>query len=189
MYRAIALAAIRAGVDPHDEVGLKALASRTRIDFVPGEPPRVLVNGDDVSGLIRTPEVSMAASHLSAIPAIRRVMVRLQQILGRRRGGVLEGRDIGTKVFPETRHKFFLTARPEVRARRRFDELRAKGAPADYDAVLSETLQRDRQDASREDSPLTYDESYTVVDTSDLAIAEVVDRIVSQVQKRMKDEG
>jgi cytidylate kinase len=113
---------------------------------------------------------------------VRRVLVKLQQQLGRRNGGVLEGRDIGTKVFPETRHKFFLTARPEVRARRRYDELVGKGASPDFAAVLSETIARDEQDSTRADSPLTWDETYTVVDTSDLTIDQVVAAIVERVR-------
>src|ERR1051325_10325619 len=99
MYRAIRLAAVRRGIGLHDAAGLEALADATRIDFIPGEPPRVLLDGEDVTEGIRTPEDSMAASHVSAVPAVRRVMVRLQQELGRRNGGVLEGRDIGTKVL------------------------------------------------------------------------------------------
>src|SRR6185436_10725075 len=177
MYRAIALAAIRAGIDVQDAAPLEALAERTSIEFVPGDPPRVLLNGEDITHLIRTPEISMGASHVSAIPGVRRVLVRLQQELGRRNGGVLEGRDIGTKVFPETPHKFFLTARPEVRARRRYEELTARGQSADFNAVLAESLQRDQQDSTRTDSPLMYDESYTVIDTSDLTIPQVVDAI------------
>jgi cytidylate kinase len=178
MYRALALAAMREGIDTHDEAKLEELASRVRIDFVPGERARVLLNGDDVSALLRTPEMSMAASNVSAVPAVRRVLVRLQQDLGRRSGGVLEGRDIGTKVFPETPHKFFLTARPEIRARRRHNELLAKGEGASYETILAATLARDGQDSSRADSPMSYDDSYTVIDTSDLTIGEVVDRIV-----------
>ncbi|MDP9361132.1 MAG: (d)CMP kinase, partial [Acidobacteriota bacterium] len=177
MYRALALAATREGIDTRDEAALEQLASRVRIDFIPGENARVLLNGDDVTALIRTPEMSMAASNVSAVPAVRRVLVRLQQELGRRSGGVLEGRDIGTKVFPETPHKFFLTARPEVRARRRHAEL-AKGEKVAYETVLAATLARDEQDSTRSDSPLRYDDSYTVIDTSDLDAGEVVRRIV-----------
>ena len=183
MYRAIGLAAVRRGVDLHDGLALEQLASSTAIAFVPGDPPRVLLEGEDVTHLIRTAEISMAASHVSAAPGVRRVLVRLQQELGHRNGGVLEGRDIGTKVFPETPHKFFLTARPEVRARRRYDELIAKGQPADFANVLAESVRRDEQDSTRADSPLSFDESYTVVDTSDLTIAEVVDRIVNAVRE------
>src|SRR2546428_2327861 len=151
MYRAIGLAALREEIDPHDEDALADLASRTRIDFVPGERARVLLNGEDVTDQIRTPEVSIAASDVSTIPAVRRVLVRLQQELGRRSGGVLEGRDIGTKVFPQTPHKFFLTARPEVRARRRYDDLLTRGQPADFKTVLAETIRRDEQDYTRAD--------------------------------------
>ena len=182
MYRAIGLAALREEIDPHDEDALADLTSRTRIDFVPGERARVLLNGEDVTEQIRTPEVSMAASDVSTVPAVRRILVRLQQELGRRSGGVLEGRDIGTKVFPGTRCKFFLTARPEVRAKRRYDELRTKGVSADFAKVLEETLARDEQDSTRADSPLTYDETYTVIDTSDLPIEEVVEAIVKRVR-------
>lgn len=185
MYRAIGLAALRNNIDVRDADALEPLANQSSIEFVPGDPPRVVLNGEDVTGLIRTPEISMAASHVSAIPAVRRVLVRLQQELGRRNGGVLEGRDIGTKVFPETPHKFFLTARPEVRAQRRYDELIAKGQPVDFDSVLGESLKRDEQDSTRADSPLMYDDSYTVIDTSDLTIPQVVERIVSAVRTNL----
>jgi cytidylate kinase len=182
MYRAIGLAATRAGIDVHDAEALEALAARSVIEFVPGDKPRVILDGEDITHLIRTPEISMAASHVSAVPAVRRVLVRLQQDLGRRSGGVLEGRDIGTKVFPETPHKFFLTARADVRAHRRFAELIAKGESPDFASVLADCLQRDEQDSTRADSPLTHDESYSVIDTSDLTIAEVVARIVGEVE-------
>jgi cytidylate kinase len=182
MYRAIGLAAVRRGVDLRDEAALEQLASHSAIAFEPGDPPRVLLEGEDITHLIRTPQISMAASHVSAVSAVRRVLVRLQQELGRSNGGVLEGRDIGTKVFPETPHKFFLTARPEVRARRRYAELIAKGQPADFDTVLADSIQRDEQDSTRADSPLTFDDSYTVVDTSDLTIGEVVDAIVRTIR-------
>ncbi|HJQ41238.1 MAG TPA: (d)CMP kinase [Thermoanaerobaculia bacterium] len=185
MYRAIGLAALRNNIDVRDADALEQLANQAQIEFVPGDPPRVVLNGEDVTGLIRTPGISMAASHVSAIPAVRRVLVRLQQDLGRRNGGVLEGRDIGTKVFPETPHKFFLTARPEVRAQRRYDELIAKGETVDFNAVLAESQKRDEQDSTRADSPLSYDKSYTVLDTSDLTIPEVVDRIVNAVRTNL----
>ncbi|HVR39918.1 MAG TPA: (d)CMP kinase [Thermoanaerobaculia bacterium] len=183
MYRAIGLAATRKNISTRDAAALEELASRTTIDFVPGDPPRVLLDGEDVTHLIRTPEISMAASDVSAVPAVRRVLVKLQQDLGRRSGGVLEGRDIGTKVFPETPHKFFLTARPEVRADRRYQELLAKGENVELDTVLAETNARDTQDSTRADSPLMYDDSYAVIDTSDLTIPQVVQKIVETVQK------
>jgi CMP/dCMP kinase len=185
MYRAIGLAAIRRGIDVRDAQALERLASSSHIEFVPGDNPKVLLDGEDVTGRIRTPEVSMAASHVSAVPAVRRVLVRLQQELGRAVGGVLEGRDIGTKVFPLTPHKFFLTATPKVRAERRFQDLMGRGTPLPFDTVFAESLKRDEQDSTRADSPLTYDETYTVVDTSSLTIPEVVDAIVRKVRSRV----
>jgi cytidylate kinase len=183
MYRAIALAAQRAGVAQDDEPGLETLVGRTRIEFLPGdEKPRVLLDGDDVTDAIRTPEMSMGASNVSKLGAVRRLLVRLQQEMGRRAGGVLEGRDIGTKVFPETPHKFFLTARPDVRADRRFRELQTKGSLETIASVLRDTVARDAQDSTRAESPLTYDDSYQLIDTSDLTIDEVVEAIVKRVR-------
>lgn len=182
MYRAIGVAAVREGIDTRDAEHLEELVSRVQIELIPGERGRILLNGEDISPLIRTPEISMAASNVSAIPAVRRSLVRLQQEMGRRSGGVLEGRDIGTKVFPETPHKFFLTARPEVRAQRRYRELLSRGTSAELGTVLAETIKRDDQDSTRSDSPLSYDESYTVLDTSDLTIDEVVRAIVNAIE-------
>ena len=183
MYRAIALAAIRAGIGVQDVAALEPFAAARKIEFVPGERPKVLLDGEDISTLIRTPEVSMAASHVSAAPAVRRLLVRLPSSCCRRSGGVLEGRDIGTQVFPETPHKFFLTASAQVRADRRYRELLAKGTPVPYEMVLAESTQRDEQDSTRADSPLSYDESYEVIDTSALSVDAVVERIVASVRK------
>jgi cytidylate kinase len=183
MYRAIAVAAERAGIDVHDAERLAALSRDVAIEFVPGsDRGRVMLDDADVTDLIRTPAMSMAASHVSAVPAVRRSLVQLQQELGRRKGGVLEGRDIGTKVFPETPFKFFLTATPEVRAQRRYRELLAKGTDTSFSDVLADTIQRDTQDSTRADSPLTFDDSYHVIDTSALTIDEVVATIVATVR-------
>ena len=184
MYRAIGLAALRQGLDVRDAAVMEALANRSHIEFLPGDKPRITLDGEDVTPLIRTPPVSMAASDVSAIPGVRRILVRLQQELGASSGGVLEGRDIGTKVFPDTPHKFFLTASPEVRADRRYRELQAKGVTVDRESVLAEARVRDEQDSSRADSPLTYDETYCVIDTSELTIPEVVAQIVENVRKK-----
>lgn len=182
MYRAIGLAAKRKGIDTHDADRLETLAEASKIDFIPGEPPRVLLDGEDITSLIRTPEISMAASDVSSVPAVRRVLVRLQQDLGRRIGGVLEGRDIGTKVFPETPYKFFLTATPQVRAERRFRELQARGTTMPFEDVLQGMSARDQQDSTRAESPLMYDDTYTVIDTSTLTIPQVVEQIVGRVR-------
>lgn len=182
MYRAIALKAIRQKVEFDDSDRLAALASASTIEFTPSpDLPRTMLDGEDVTSAIREPGISMAASRISAVPALRRILVELQQKLGRRSGGVLEGRDIGTKVFPGTPHKFFLTARPEVRALRRHRELHDRGIELTVEEVLAEMLMRDEQDSNRSDSPLTYDESYTLVDTSELTIQQVVEILAGKI--------
>jgi cytidylate kinase len=187
MYRALALKAVRNDVAISDEEALARLAGTTGIAFSADGLRRVLLDGEDVSSLIRTPQISMAASTVSAAPAVRRRLVAMQQELGRNLGGVLEGRDIGTKVFPGTPDKFFLTARPEVRAERRYLELVAKGGSAPSRAeVAADMERRDLQDSTRADSPLTFDESYTVIDTSDLSIDEVVAGIIETVRANQR---
>lgn len=185
MYRAMALQAMRAGVALDDEPSLESLASRTTIDLKgSGATQRVLLDGEDVSAAIRTPDMSMAASRVSAVPAVRRVLVRMQQEMGRRAGGVLEGRDIGTKVFPETPHKFFLTATPGVRAERRRRDLSDRGIEQPVEEILREIEVRDQQDSTRADSPLRCDASYTVIDSSEMTVDEVVEAIVGRVIAR-----
>jgi cytidylate kinase len=128
--------------------------------------------------------VGEAASAVSIHPGVRRRLVALQQEAARHWGGVLEGRDIGTRVFPDTPHKFFLDARADVRGRRRHEELRRAGLERTYDEVLDEMHRRDLRDSTREDSPLTRDSRYTLVDTSDLTIDEVVEAIAQRVESR-----
>ena len=179
------LAAKRAGIplpitDPRAVV---ALAEKSHVSVTgSAEGARTFLDGEDVSKEIRTPEISMYASAVSAVPGVRRRLAGMQRELALTAGGVLEGRDIGTKVVPETPHKFFLTARPDVRARRRFLELEARGTPQPFEKVLADMETRDRADATREDSPLRNDETYTVVDTSDRTVDEVVEAIVRQVR-------
>ena len=183
MYRAVALQAIRDGVDLDDESAVAKIADDVDIEFRHIDAvPHTYLNGEDVSQEIRTSDVSMAASKVSAYTPVRRRLVELQREIGHRKGGVLEGRDIGTKVFPDTPYKFFLTARPEVRADRRWKELRERGVEESYESVLVDLEQRDHQDSTRSDSPLTWDETYTVIDTSSLTIDQVVERVVSKVR-------
>ena len=186
MYRAVGLAARDRGVTlpVRDPDAVATIAESVRLELVPSaDGNRVLLDGRDVSQEIRRPEISLYASAVSAIPAVRRVMVRQQQRLGRRLGGVMEGRDIGTHVFPETPHKFFLTADPAVRAQRRTRELANRGTPEPYEKVLQEMEKRDRDDGSRADSPLTYDQRYVLVDSSDRPVQEVVSEIERRVRK------
>jgi CMP/dCMP kinase len=187
MYRAVGLAArergLRLPIASPEAADLAAdVAAGTRIELVAGpEGTRVLLDGEDVTDRIREPEISLFASAVSAIPAIRRLLVSEQQRLGRERGGVLEGRDIGTKVFPETPHKFFLTAAPAIRAARRTLELAERGRLQAYEDVLVEMEKRDSDDASRADSPLTLDDRYVVIDTGTLTPEGVVAAMESRV--------
>jgi len=192
MYRAVGIAAQRAGIrlpiGDADAVVRIANAVNVRVTGS-AEDARTYLDGEDVSREIRTPEISLYASAVSAIPGVRRRLAGMQRELALAGGGVLEGRDIGTKVVPETPHKFFLTARAEVRAERRFKELQAKGTPQAFESVLQEMNARDLADSSRADSPLTYDESYVVVDTSDKSVDEVVDAISDRVGTRAAPRG
>ncbi len=186
MYRAVGLSAERAGValPISDPARVSAIAEGARIELVPApEGTRVLLDGEDVSEAIRRPEISLYASAVSAIPEVRRVLVAIQKRLGKERGGVLEGRDIGTKVFPDTPHKFFLTAVPAERAERRTRELSEKGTPRPYAEVLQEMEKRDRDDSSRADSPLTLDSRYTLIDSTGRSVSAVVDEIEGRVRQ------
>jgi cytidylate kinase len=186
MYRAVGLAAKERGValPVRDPDAVAAIAESMGLELATSpEGSRILIDGRDVSQEIRRPEISLYASAVSAIPAVRRVLVRQQQRLGRRLGGVMEGRDIGTHVFPETPHKFFLTADPAVRAERRTRELADRGTPEPYEKVLQEMERRDRDDESRADSPLTYDQRYVLVDSSDRPVEEVV----SEIERRVRE--
>jgi cytidylate kinase len=185
MYRAVGLAAREAGakLPIADPERIVALAEGGSIGLEPSpDGTRVFWNGRDVSRQIREPDISLYASAVSAIPGVRRRLVAEQQRLGREHGGVLEGRDIGTRVFPETPHKFFLTANPRIRAERRTRELAQRGTPRPFEEVLAEIEKRDKDDSTRAESPLTLDSSYTVVDTSDRSIEEVL----SELERRVR---
>jgi cytidylate kinase len=184
MYRAVGLAAKRQGIalPIADPGAVVAIAEKVTVSVTGSKGgARTFLDGEDVSKEIRTPEVSMYASAVSAIPGVRRRLAGMQRQLALASGGVLEGRDIGTKVVPETPHKFFLIASPAVRARRRTLELEAKGTPQPFEKVLAEMEARDRADSTRQDSPLRHDASYVVVDTSELTVDEVVETLLSRV--------
>jgi cytidylate kinase len=143
----------------------------------------VVVRGSDVTEALRAPEVSQMASMVSAIPEVRREMVRRQREIATRTGGVVEGRDIGTVVFPDAVLKVFLTAEPEVRARRRFEELTKRGARVRWDDVLSEQGERDRRDSTRSASPLRPAQGAVIIDSSRLSLAQVVDAVVALLSR------
>jgi len=167
MYRAVALAVIEAHVDPNDKQSVTALANRIEIDLQ-GDPDSlcVLLGGRDVTEEIRTESVTEMSSIVSTIPGVRRAMVERQRALGKR-GAVLNGRDIGTVVFPDADVKFFLTAAPEERAERRYkeDHLTANSAST-YDETLADMIERDRRDSTRADSPLKVADDAVVIDST-----------------------
>lgn len=184
MYRAVGLLARRRGLSlpltGEDEAG--DLAERAEVLVTgSGGDVKTFLDGEDVSAEIREPEISRYASAVAAIPRVRRRLAARQREMALAGGGVLEGRDIGTRVVPEATAKFFLTARPEVRARRRYEELVRKGTPQELAAVRAEMEARDAADSSRADSPLSCDDTYVVVDTSDLDAEKVVERLLQAV--------
>jgi len=188
MYRAIGLAARERGVTLPigDAEAVAGIAENVRLGIeLSPSGTRVSIDGRDVSEAIREPEISRYASAVSAVPAVRRVLVREQQRLGRSGGGVMEGRDIGTKVFPETPFKFFLTASPAVRAERRARELAARGTPQPYADVLSDMKRRDRDDSTRAESPLTLDGGYVVIDSG----GKSVDDVIGEMEARVRAAG
>jgi cytidylate kinase len=185
MYRAGALAALRAGMDLEDEGAVADAVRSARIELA-GEPDslKVLLDGTDVSTDIRTLEAAQAASKVSTISEVRRIMVRHQREIGNAaaKGCVLEGRDIGSVVFPNADVKFFLTAKPGARARRRFEEDKARGRSSTYEQTLSEINERDERDVTRDDSPLTIAEDAVVIDTSDLDLGEVFEQMIGEIE-------
>jgi CMP/dCMP kinase len=180
MYRALAFRALREGVALDDVDGLARIAHDVRIG-IEDEGRRILLDGDDVSADLRTREVSAAASRVSVHPPVRREMVRRQQDMGALGGVVLDGRDIGTAVFPDADVKFYVDADPARRAVRRHAELVAAGAPADLAAIESEIRERDHADSTRADSPLTRADGAIDIDTTDDAPDAVVARMLALV--------
>jgi CMP/dCMP kinase len=187
MYRAVAWRAIQAGVPLDDGAALGEIAARSRVELTGGaDALRVLLDGADVTGEIRTPQVSQAASKVSAIPAVRRALVARQQEMGRAGNVVMEGRDIGTAVFPDADLKFYLDASVEERSRRRHEEdvLRGQAAKS-LEETMAEVIERDRRDSTREDSPLTEAADAIHVDSSGLTIEQVVEQMLAKVQRAM----
>jgi cytidylate kinase len=188
LYRCVALQAVRRAIDPDDVTRLGDTAARLSIAFSAGEDGANLVScdGEDVTHAIRDPAVSRMASVVASRPAVREALLELQRRLGRAvpHGAVLEGRDIGTVVFPAADAKVFLTASPEERARRRFAELSARGVATTFAAVLADQIQRDREDETRAVAPLKPASDAVLVDTTGLPTEDVVGRIVAIVNAR-----
>ena len=184
MYRAVALQVKRESVDPGDEKRLKSLLDNTEIRLVRNNNGElvILLNNEDVTGLIRTPEVSRLSSDVATKRAVRVKLVELQQEIGKRGNIVAEGRDMGTYVFPDAAFKFYLDASLGERARRRWKQFEESGGGSDIESVKNEIIKRDAQDMERSESPLHPAVNAVIIDTTNLTSDEVTDRIIKEVQ-------
>lgn len=183
LYRAIALSVLRAGKDPKSAEQVVPILAEISVSlrYVDGEQ-RVLLGAEDVSEEIRTAPVASASSHVSAIPQVREFLLELQRDLAKQNSVVMDGRDIGTVVLPQAQVKIFLTASLEERARRRWKELCEKGMQSDFHAVLEDVRRRDKQDISREISPLTQAPDAALVDTTGMNLEQSVQRILAVIR-------
>ncbi len=185
MYRALGLTALRSGTDVQDEKKVVALCRKLDVSVSHGaDGQHTFVEGEDVTGLIRTPEVSMAASAVSRYAEVRRQMVRIQQKLAAETDMVLDGRDICTTVLPNATAKIYLTAAPEERARRRYLEMKEKGQEESFEKVLEDLKKRDEQDMNRPVEPLRQAPDAELVDSTHLSFEETVDAIVCKVEAK-----
>lgn len=184
MYRAVTLKALRLGLTPQDEEKIAQMARETDISF--GENGRrVFLDGEEVTEEIRTPQIDKVISDYVKIPSLRRVMVERQREIGRKGGVVAEGRDMGTVVFPEADLKIYLDASPSVRAERRWRELRERGIEADLEEIRQDMMERDFKDAARREGPLKPALDAVIIDTSDLTVEQVVQRILDLIKERI----
>lgn len=185
IYRTVGLAARNAGVDKADSEGIKALLTGLQVDIrYENGVQKMYLNGGDVTGEIRSPEISAYASYVSAIPEVRAFLMEMQRRLAREHDVIMDGRDIGTVVLPEAGLKIFLTASAEKRAMRRFRELQEKNTAITFEEVLSDMTARDAKDSQRETAPLKAAEDAVLVDTSDLSLEESVELIVNMIARQ-----
>ena len=180
MYRAVGLKLNRKGIKPDDLISISNVLEETTIDFVNG---KIILDGDDVSDIIRTQEISKFASIYSQIPEVRSKLVDIQRRIAAGKSVIMDGRDIGTNVLTDAELKVFLTADSMVRARRRYEELRSKGVNANLDDIHEEIKERDYQDMNRKLNPLVQDEDAIRLDNYDMTIDEVVNTIVAMAAR------
>lgn len=187
LYRTIGLAACRAGVEPVDSPEVDALLEKITVELTFNDKGEqvVLLNGEDVSGEIRTPEASMTASKISAIPNVRAYLLDLQRDMAKTNDIIMDGRDIGTVVLPDAQVKIFLTASPEARAGRRYKELIEKGMSVKYEDILSDVIERDYNDTHRKTAPLKAAEDSVTVDTTELDFEQSVNAIISVIKEKI----
>lgn len=186
MYRTVGLKAVRCGIKTTDAEGVGSILADLDIDIRhEGVEQYIYLDGENVSDKIRTPEISMAASNVSAIPAVRVAMVDMQRKLAQNHDVVMDGRDIGSFVLPDAEIKIFLTASVEARAKRRFNELIEKGEKVDFEDVKAEMIQRDKNDSTRAVSPLVVADGATVIDTSLLSFDESVNTVIEHIRSKI----
>lgn len=187
LYRTVGVNALRLGLDTTDRAAVEGTLGDVKVElrFVDGEQ-QVLLNGEVVSAEIRTPEASMAASNVSAIPAVREFLFNLQREIADKNNCIMDGRDIGTVVLPYAQVKIFLTASPEKRAQRRYDELIAKGTQVDYKDVLEDLIKRDYNDSHREVAPLKPAEDSVIVDTSELDLEQSKAKVIQVIREKLQ---
>ena len=180
MYRALGYKMLQLGITEDETDKVAELLETTVIDFSHGD---IILDGQVINNLIRTPEISMKASACSALGIVRKHLVKVQQEMGAKKSVIMDGRDIGTDVFPNARYKFFITATAEERAKRRYRELMEKGENVSYEETLESIIQRDYNDSHREVSPLRKAEDAEEVDTTDMTIDEVIIYICDKIEK------
>jgi len=180
MYRAVGYKTLTSGIDTEDEAAMQQMLDSTDIDFSKGD---IILDGEIVNDKIRTNEMSMMASRVSAIPAVREKLVELQRKMGQTKSIIMDGRDIGTNVLTDAEFKFFMTASAEERADRRFKELVEKGQDVTYETVLEDIIKRDHNDMTRKLNPLRKADDAIELDTTGMSIEEVTDFIYNEVTK------
>lgn len=183
MYRSLAYVAVKQGIDVNDEAAVRPMLDNLDMKIITGDSQQIIVNGENVTPFIREHYVSKAASDISALPAVRIKLVELQREIAKNDCVVLDGRDIGTYVLPDAKYKFFITATPEVRAKRRFEELKAKGDAPSYEKVLEDIKVRDYNDSHRAFAPLKQADDAVLVDTTNMSIDEVIDFVLNKMEK------
>ncbi len=189
LYRALGLFAAENGADPSDAAAVEPLLKRTRLELrYEDGVQKVILNGRDVSGEIRAPEISMAASAVSAIPCVREFLLDTQRDMAKKHDVVMDGRDIGTVILPEAQVKIFLTASAEDRARRRYEEYIAKGEAVCYNNVLEDLITRDRNDCRRASAPLRQAEDAVLIDTTGFGLEQAVAKVIATIKEKLTQE-
>jgi cytidylate kinase len=187
MYRSVALRVKEKGISPEDELALNQLASSLHITFITeGEQTRVCCDGEDITSAIRSPEISRLASYISKQKGVREALVQMQREMGKEGGVILEGRDIGTVVFPDADVKFYLDAKSDERVRRRYHEMVEKGVKVDFKETQEELIQRDHNDMHRIHSPLKKANDALFIDSTHRSVEEVVEEMVHRVKAKVK---